>query len=181
MNRFTEALAVGVIAAFVTFFAGVGAGSSGQAMARSASAEHTPYLASEEGIELRPLVSGRIASINFVLEQEVRKGDVLLVVDPVPFEAAFNKARAELGKAQWRYEFALRQHSRAAVERAGADVRADKVALDAARINLENTKVIAPISGTVRGAEVSVGSLVESGKTPLTIVVPSDQIKAVRY
>jgi membrane fusion protein, multidrug efflux system len=171
MNRYTEAAAVGILAAIVTFFAGVGTGRSGASAA----------IAAEGGVELRPLVSGRIASINFVLEQEVRKGDVLLVVDPTPFETALNKARAELGKAQWRYEFALRQHSRAAVDRAGADVRSDKMALDAARVNLENTKVIAPISGTVRGAEVTVGSFVESGKTPLTIVVPPDQIKAVRY
>jgi multidrug resistance efflux pump len=159
------------MAAIVTFFAGVGTGRSGASAA----------IAAEGAIELRPLVSGRIASINFVLEQEVRKGDVLLVVDPVPFEAAFNKAQAELGKAQWRYEFALRQHSRPAVDRAGADVRAGKAAVEAARVDLENTKVIAPISGTIAGTEVSVGSVVESGKTPLTIVVPTAHVKAVRY
>src|SRR5437016_887320 len=53
-----------------------------------------------ERVELRPRVSGYIASINFIQGREVKKGDVLLVIDPRPYEADLKRAKAQLAQAR---------------------------------------------------------------------------------
>jgi len=201
MNHYVEAAAVGILAAAVTFVAGIGtsqpsaAGTPAIQIASGTGSEVAAPTGRIEGqaqVELRPRISGRVLSINFAVEQQVRKGDVLLTIDPAPYEAAFNKARSQLAKAQWRYLFALRDRSHAAieashggsredlgasiavVEQEKANVVADQAALEAARANLDDTKVLAPISGIAGLPEVSVGSLVEGGKTRLTRVAPAD-------
>jgi multidrug efflux system membrane fusion protein len=193
VNHHTEAAAVGILTAVVVWVSGVGAG--GPSMAQIPSA-----VAAEAGNALRPQVSGRITSINFLPGQKVTAGDVLLTIDPGPFQAAFDAAQARLAKAQWRYEFAVRNRGRtvnrlashkasreelessmAAVERATVTVQADRAALKEAQVSLSNTNVIAPQSGVVGRPEVAVGSFAESGKTQITTLIPAGRIELAAY
>lgn len=193
MNHYMEAIGVGVLTVLGAYCVGLGADTPSEAATLSAVATAPQW-------ELRPRISGRITSINFVQDQTVSRGQVLLIIDPKPYELAFSKARTRLAKAQWQYEFAVRDRTRAenhqrsgsfsreeldasiaAAERDSSIVAAERAAVQQAQDDLDNTRVVAPISGIVGRPEVAVGSLVASGRTPLTTVVPAGQIKLASY
>jgi len=157
--------------------------------------EFTGRFEAVERVELRPRVSGYIASVNFKEGSEVRKGDVLFVIDPRPYQAERDKAGAGLAQARSQLVLArterergtrlLAQHAisqeeydtrTAGSEQAEANVEAAKAALDAAALNLEFTRVTAPISGRISRALVTSGNFVTSGQTPLTTLVSLDPI-----
>ena len=148
-----------------------------------------------ERVELRPRVSGYIASINFVQGREVRKGEVLLVIDQRPYEADLKKAKAQLAQARSQLELSKSERERAVklleshaisreefdtrtagTEQASANVDAAEAAVESSALNLEWTEVRAPISGVVGRAEVTAGNLVSSGQTLLTTLVSVDPI-----
>src|SRR5579863_3723762 len=118
--------------------------------------EFTGRFEAVERVELRPRVSGYIASIQFTQGSEVKKGDVLFVIDPRPYEADLKHAKAQL--AQARSQLALAQSEReravkllaqraisqeeydtriAANDQADANVQAAQAAVDASALNLE--------------------------------------------
>jgi RND family efflux transporter MFP subunit len=157
--------------------------------------EFTGRIEAVERVELRPRVSGYIESVAFREGAEVRKGEVLFVIDQRPYDAALKRARAELARAesagnQARTEkeravklLALRALSQeefdartAGSEKAAADVQAAQAAVDAAELDLEFTKVRAPISGVVGKAEITTGNFVASGQTLLTRLVSIDPV-----
>lgn len=157
--------------------------------------EFTGRFEAVERVELRPRVSGYIASVNFKEGSEVKKGDVLFVIDPRPYQAERDKAAAGLAQARSQLVLArterergtklLAQHAisqeeydtrTAGSEQAEANVEAAKAALDAAALNLEFTRVTAPISGRISRALVTSGNFVTNGQTPLTTVVSLDPI-----
>ena len=191
MSNYTEAVLAGIAAAVIAGFAGAGAS---MPAAVSSPDPHAAALAVQleaAAIAVRPEVSGRIAAINFAQDQQVKQGDLLVRIDPLPFEAACNQAQTRLGRARWRYLRAVSDRTRAAehadsqaqsrkelesrmaaAEQAGADVKAAETALELAKRDLENTRVTAPVSGIARYADVTVGSLVTSGQTKLATVTP---------
>src|SRR4051812_5502896 len=61
--------------------------------------EFTGHIEAVERVEIRPRVSGYISSVGFVEGKEVRKGDVLFVIDPRPYEAELKRAKADLARA----------------------------------------------------------------------------------
>ena len=157
--------------------------------------EFTGRFEAVERVELRPRVSGYIASVNFKEGSEVRKGDVLFVIDPRPYQAERDKAAAGLAQARSQLVLARTQRDRgikllaqhaisqeeydtrtAGSEQAQANVAAAKAALDAAALNLEFTRVAAPISGRISRALVTSGNFVSSGQTTLTTLVSLDPI-----
>jgi RND family efflux transporter MFP subunit len=157
--------------------------------------EFTGRFEAVERVEVRPRVSGYIASVNFREGSEVRKGEVLFVIDPRPYQAERDKAAAGLAQAHSQLVLArserergsrlLAQHAisqeeydtrTAGSEQAQANVEAAKAALDAAALNLEFTRVTAPISGRISRALVTSGNFVTSGQTPLTTLVSLDPI-----
>jgi RND family efflux transporter MFP subunit len=157
--------------------------------------EFTGRFEAVERVEIRPRVSGYIASVNFREGSEVRKGDVLFVIDPRPYQAERDKAAAGLAQAHSQLVLArterergtklLAQHAisqeeydtrTAGSEQAEANVEAAKAALDAAALNLEFTRVTAPISGRISRALVTSGNFVTNGQTPLTTLVSLDPI-----
>ena len=157
--------------------------------------EFTGRFAAVDRVQLRPRVSGYIASVNFTEGHEVRKGDVLFVIDPRPYEAEFKRAEAELARATTQLALAQSEHVRAqsllearaiskeefearvsSTEQATANVQAADAALDAAKLNLTYTRVLAPISGLISRAEVTAGNLVTSDQTLLTTLVSIDPI-----
>ncbi len=157
--------------------------------------EFTARFEAVERVELRPRVSGYITSINFTQGREVRKGEVLAVIDPRPYRAELMRAQAELAQARSQLELSQSERARAirllaahAISReeydthmantqeASANVDAAAAALDTAKLNVEFTRVTAPISGIVGRAEVTAGNLVTSGQTLLTTLVSIDPI-----
>ena len=157
--------------------------------------EFTGRFEAVEHVEVRPRVSGYIASVNFKEGSEVRKGDVLFVIDPRPYQAERDKAAAGLAQARSQLVLArterergtrlLAQHAisqeeydtrTAGSEQAEANLEAARAALDAAALNLEFTRVTAPISGRISRALVTSGNFVTNGQTPLTTLVSLDPI-----
>lgn len=150
-----------------------------------------------ERVELRPRVSGYIEQVNYVEGQEVRKGDVLFTIDARSYQAEFDRARAELARAQSQAKLAhndaararrlaakqaiateIVEQRRAAAEQADAQVEAAQAALDSAKLNLEFTQVRAPIDGRAGRAQVTAGNLVTAGDAAsvLTTLISLDTV-----
>lgn len=129
--------------------------------------------------EVRPQVSGIIQKRLFVEGTEVKSGQLLYQIDPATYQAAFDSAKAALAKTEAqeksaqlkaeRYRILVRTKAvseqeqiemEAAWKQSVADVAAAKAALAAARINLDYTKVIAPITGRIGKSSVTEGALV---------------------
>src|SRR5204862_3305859 len=66
-----------------------------------------------ERVEVRPRVSGYISSVNFTDGSEIKKGDVLFVIDPRPYVAERDKARAQLAQARSQLALARSERDRA--------------------------------------------------------------------
>jgi multidrug efflux system membrane fusion protein len=149
--------------------------------------------------QIRPEVSGRITHVQFTDGQIVKAGDVLFVIDPEPYQAAVDKAEADLVSAHNNEGFAAAEFTRAqklvkdqwiarsafdqrATDRgvAGATTKSAEAALKAAQINLDRAYVKAPISGRVSRPEITVGNLVQAGANAplLTSIVSNDGIYA---
>ena len=158
-------------------------------------AEFSGRVEAVERVELRPRVSGYIESVAFHEGAEVKKGDVLFVIDPRPYEAKLKGARAELVRAQAARRQAQTERERAEKllalralsqeefdartadsEKADADVQAAQAAVDAAALDITFTRVRAPIAGVVGKAEITAGNFVASGQTLLTRLVSMDPV-----
>ena len=156
--------------------------------------EYTGRLEAVESVEIRPQVSGYLQQVNFDEGRDVRKGDVLFVIDPRPFQAELDRVQAEVDRARTaatlagtdlvRAEKLLSTRAmsqeeydqrKAAHVSAMAAVKAAEAGVEVARLNLAYTRVTSPISGRVGRAEVTVGNLVSGGQggaaTRLTTVV----------
>jgi len=160
--------------------------------------EYTGRFAAVDAVEVRPRVGGFLDSIHFRDGDIVRKGDLLFVIDPRPFEAQLAAAHARLAEAESRLTLADRELERArnlrrtqavsetvldqrAQERAAAQasVMGARAEVREAELNLEFTKVTAPVSGRVGRHLVSAGNLVSGGtaqSTLLTTIVSLDPI-----
>src|SRR5438477_2177518 len=162
--------------------------------------EFTGRLEAVNTVEVRPRVSGYLQSVHFQEGAIVHQGDLLFQIDPRPFQAEVDRlkgdlaqAKAQLARAQSDFERAERLHNndgmsaeeydrRAAVRNeTEARIASTAAALRGAELNLEFTRVTAPIAGRVSRAEITAGNLVESGAAqvkPLTTVVSLDPIYA---
>jgi len=162
--------------------------------------EFTGRLEAVTTVEVRPRVSGYLQSVNFEEGAIVHQGVLLFQIDPRPFQAEVDRlkgelaqAKAQLARAQSDFERAERLHHndgmsaeeydrRAAVRNESeARIAATAASLRGAELNLEFTRVTAPITGRVSRAEITAGNLVESGAAqvkPLTTVVSLDPIYA---
>lgn len=134
--------------------------------------------------EVRPQVSGIVLKRQFVEGSDVQAGQSLYQIDPATYQAACNSALGDLKKAQASSEIAhltvqreqpLRAKnyvspqefdtSVAQARQADADVFAARAALETARINLQYTKVISPISGRIGKSSITEGALVTSSQS----------------
>jgi len=157
--------------------------------------EFTGRFEAVERVEVRPRVSGYISSVHFKDGSEVKKGDVLFVIDPRPYVAERDKARAQLAQARSQLILARSERDRATkllaqhaisqeefdtrasgLEQGQANVEAAQAALDAAALNLDFTRLTAPISGRIGRALVTSGNFVTNGQTLLTTLVSLDPI-----
>jgi RND family efflux transporter MFP subunit len=139
-------------------------------------------------VEVRARVTGYLDKVLFKEGAEVKQGDVLFLIDPRPYQAELDRARAEVARCEARLRGAA-----AAVDRAGkaaspeeADrLRAEREDAEAAqrvaradlelrKLNLEFTKVAAPVGGLAGRRLVDVGNLVKADDTLLTTLVSLD-------
>ena len=135
-----------------------------------------------KSVEVRPRVSGAIVAVHFTDGSVVHKGQLLFTIDPRPFVAALNEARAAVQGA--RSDLALAQTdlgratrllevdavSRSDVDRLRARVQASEAALAAAQARVQSraldvgfTQVRAPITGRISDRRIDAGNLVQGG------------------
>ncbi|KQQ87351.1 efflux RND transporter periplasmic adaptor subunit [Massilia sp. Leaf139] len=158
--------------------------------------EFSGRLEAVERVEIRSRVSGFITAVHFKPGSEVKKGDVLFVVDPRPYQAEATRAEAAAASARAKADLAKRELARAeslmadkAIARREFDeaaathkeleaaAAAAQAQYEAARLNLAYTRVVAPIDGRVSKAEITLGNLVDPTAL-LTSVVSLDRIYA---
>ncbi len=133
--------------------------------------------------EVRPQVSGIILKRLFTEGTVVQEGQQLYQIDPAVYEAQLASAKAELARAQATYNTNKLRYDRYAnlirtkaisqqdyddakanYESANASILAAKATVKTAQINLDYTKVYAPITGTIGRSNVTEGALVTSGQ-----------------
>jgi RND family efflux transporter MFP subunit len=164
-------------------------------------AEFTARTAAVDSVELRARVSGYLDKVNFKEGALVNKGDVLFEIDPRPFEALLNYAKARVTQDEAKLKYDEAEHKRnlqlvgsggvshsdldrsaAARDADVASIAADKAQVRSRQLDLEYTKVIAPISGRASRYNVTVGNLIQSGDqgggTMLTTIVSVDPMYA---
>lgn len=161
--------------------------------------EFSGRLEAVDRVEIRPRVGGTIDAAHFREGALVRKGDLLFTIDPRPYAAEVARAEAALAAAQVRSGYALSEQTRAqrllddnaisrrefderihAARETSANVRAAQAALEVARLNVTYTRIVAPVSGRVSRAEITVGNLVAPGANApaLTTVVSVSPVYA---
>lgn len=150
-----------------------------------------------QSVQLRPRVSGYIDSVNYREGDEVRKGQVLFTIDDRSYRAALEQAKAELARARSQASLARSESGRSekligtqaisreaweqrrsAASQAQADVLAAEAAVDMAQLNLDFTRVTAPIDGRASRAMITAGNLVTAGDSAsvLTTLVSQQQM-----
>ena len=146
--------------------------------------------------EVRARVNGVVLKRLFAEGSEVRTGQPLFQIDPAPYEAALDSARATLARAQANREFQRLQEGRyeqlvsadvvskqdytsvvAAHGASEADVAAGTAAVRLASINLGYTLVRSPVSGKIGRAAVTEGAYVQQG--PATALATVQQLDPI--
>ncbi|MEN4698154.1 efflux RND transporter periplasmic adaptor subunit [Pantoea agglomerans] len=150
-----------------------------------------------QSVQLRPRVSGYIDAVNYREGDDVRKGQVLFTIDDRSYRAALEQAKAELARARSQASLARSESGRSekligtqaisreaweqrrsAASQAQADVLAAEAAVDMAQLNLDFTRVTAPIDGRASRAMITAGNLVTAGDSAsvLTTLVSQQQM-----
>lgn len=160
-------------------------------------AELSGRLQAVNTVDLRARVEGNLVERNFTEGGPVEEGQVLMVIDPAPYKAEVARLEAELARAVASRDKARNDRdraqklfeqdvaSRATLDRAiaraeetAAAVRAAEAALEKARLDLEYTRIVAPVSGTIGRIQVDVGNLVGPQTGTLATITQLDPIYA---
>ena len=200
LDRYRKILVAGAVSLTVLAAVGIGTALSTQAANQPAAAatpvtvsvvslqnvaqwtDFSGHLEAVDRVEIRPRVAGAVKAIHFREGALVKAGDLLVTIDPAPFQAEAAKAQADVSAANARLTLATSEQARAQrlwadhaiaqseLESRTNDLKAAQANLDAARasaqsanLNLSYTQVRAPVSGRVGRIEVTVGNLVGSG------------------
>jgi RND family efflux transporter MFP subunit len=159
--------------------------------------EYSARLAAPDQVDVRSRVAGTLERIHFRDGDQVRQGAVLFTIDPRPFAAEVARTAANVALARSQDELArilaargerllptnaVSQQDvdqlRASAQNATASLRAAEAALAAARLNLEFTRIVAPIAGRMSRKAVTVGNLVSVNDPVLTTIVSTDRVYA---
>src|SRR6266478_1294420 len=162
-------------------------------------ADFTARIAAVDSVEVRAHVWGYLDKVNFKEGALVKKNEVLFEIDPRPYQAMLNQAKAKVAQdeAQLKYDEAEYHRnlrlggavSQSELDKSAAargvdiaNIAADKAVVASRQLDLEYTKVTAPVSGRVSRYIVTVGNLVQSGEqnggTLLTTIVSVDPMYA---
>lgn len=150
------------------------------------------HLEAVESVEVRPRVTGYVDSIHFVDGSEVKAGDLLFVIDPTPYQAELDRTTALRRQAETRLELARNDLARAeklrgttAISEEELDMRAktaheaedalkgSRAAEEAAKLNLNYTRITAAVGGQIGRRLVTPGNLVQANGTPVLATLVS--------
>jgi len=160
--------------------------------------EFNGWLQADKVQEVRSRVRGHVAKVHFTDGQTVKKGDPLFEIDPRPFQAAFDGAKAQVAAADATFKLAKAEHERnafllgkGAVAQQEFDVSfakqgvsaAEKLkaerAVDRAQLDLDYSHITADQDGRISKAELTEGNLVNAGSSDplLTTITSFDPIR----
>ncbi len=141
-------------------------------------------------VTIRSRVDGQLMRVNFREGQAVRKGQLLIEIDPRPYQAVLEQAQGQLARDQanaknadaeasrytalYQAGVVSRESQQAQISTAGqatGTLAADQAAIDAARVNLVYTKITSPIDGVVGLRQVDPGNIVHAADTTGLVVV----------
>lgn len=144
-------------------------------------------------VEIRARVRGHLMKVLFEDGQMVKEGDLLFELDPRPFQSQLDIAAAQVKQAEAQLGFKKNDLARytvvaktpgavsqqqldlaeSAVHEAEATLLANKANMEAAKLNLDYTRITAPISGKISRSQVDIGNLINAGggDTLLTTIV----------
>lgn len=157
--------------------------------------EFSARLEAVDFAQIKPQVNGIVTDVKFKDGAEVKKGDILYVIDIRPYRATVNRAQADLNAASNEVSLAKKELDRAknlvevdaiskriyderfnSLKVAQANVESAKAQLDQAKINLDYANIKAPITGKISRDEIKVGNLVQAGpNAPLMTSIVSTQ------
>ena len=144
--------------------------------------EFSGRLEAVERVDVRARVSGAVQAVHFREGSLVKAGDLLVTIDPAPYQAEVSRLEAQVAAAQARVTYTQSEAQRAkalleeravarrefdekdnAAREGAANLRAAQAALQSAQLNLNYTQVRAPVAGRVGKIEVTQGNLVAAG------------------
>jgi multidrug efflux system membrane fusion protein len=144
--------------------------------------EFSGRLEAVERVDIRPRVAGTVESVHFREGALVKAGDLLITIDPAPYQADVDRASAQVVSAQAHLSFAKSEYERSkrllaehaiaqrefdqsdnAQNEADANLRAAEAQLTTAKLSLGYTQVKAPVAGRVGKLEITTGNLVAAG------------------
>ena len=161
--------------------------------------EFSGRLEAVERVDIRPRIGGVVLAKHFNEGALVAKGELLLTIDPAPYEADVARAEAQVAAAQARATYTSSEYARArrlwddraisqrelddrqnALREAEANLKAAQAQLQVSQLNLGYTQVRAPVAGRIGKLEVTVGNLVAAGASAplLTTLVSVSPIYA---
>jgi multidrug efflux system membrane fusion protein len=138
---------------------------------------------------IHPQINGPLLKIAFTEGQMIKRGDLLVQIDPRPYQAAVDQAAGQLKRDQAslanakvdldRYKTLLAENSVsdqtyttqvATVAQQEATVASDRATLEAAQLNLDYCRITSPVSGLVGLRQVDVGNLMQASATEIVVV-----------
>ena len=144
--------------------------------------EFSGRLEAVERVDIRPRVAGTVESVHFREGALVKAGDLLITIDPAPYQADVDRAAAQVVAAEAHLTFAKSEFERSkrlldehaiaqrefdqsdnARNEADANLRAAQAQLTTAKLSLGYTQVKAPVAGRVGKLEITTGNLVAAG------------------
>lgn len=160
--------------------------------------EFTGRIEAVDTVEIRPRVAGYLDAVHFREGALVEQGDPLFTIDPREYQAAVDSARSNLERAETRLALAEQEfvrsealiearaisreeleQRRSELRQATADRSGARAQLVQAELNLEFSRITAPISGRISAALVKPGNLVSPSETLLTTLVSVDPVYVV--
>jgi multidrug efflux system membrane fusion protein len=140
-------------------------------------------------VTIHPQINGPLVKISFTEGQMVKRGDLLVQIDPRPYQAAVDQADGQLKRDQAslanakvdldRYKTLLAQNSvsdqvyatqLATVAQQEATIASDRATLEAAQLNLDYCRITSPVAGLVGLRQVDVGNLMQANATAIAVV-----------